>query len=304
METPGSEMSSDSTDSSSTDSSSAEPSTAQNVPSIGEIQVSTNMNTTSVTDNNDSASDISMSAETEDEDGETLNIATIKVNPAMQVLEPLALTGPASDTSKKRKFPDSMDTPSSLAQNGISHKVRKRLKPDEALPTHWTQEGHLRQDKSLLPAEIWHHIFTFSPPRVLGLLLRVNKSFNAYLDPSSSGNPILPLSRSVAQILNPDAIWRASRRLFRPGMPSPLIGKSELDMWKLACSSSCQFCGKNRQPGPMFPLDQWHPGPGENGIVPIWSFGIRTCGLCLQEQTSKVGSASWISSLWTPLISC
>jgi hypothetical protein len=61
-------------------------------------------------------------------------------------------------------------------------------------------------------------------------------------------------------------------------------------MWKLACSFSCQFCGKKQQPNPQPPIDQWHPGPGENGNVPIWSFGVRTCGPCLQERSSKVGS--------------
>jgi hypothetical protein len=283
-------MSSETTDSSSADISSPDTSPAQTVPRARENQVASNTNTISIIDNDDSASDVSMSADSEDEDDENPNTSAIHVNPVIHVLEQptyLDQTNPASDSSKKRKYPDS--TGETLVHNGGPHEFRKRLKADEDFQNHWTPDGRLRRDKSLLPAEIWHHIFTFCPPRILGVLLRVNKSFNAYLDPSPLDYPITPLSRSALQLMKPDAIWQASRRLFRPGMPAPLTRKSELDMWKLACCFSCQFCGKRRsQLNPMLPLDLWRPGPGENGVVPIWSFGIRTCGPCLQQRSSKV----------------
>ena len=298
MDTPGSEMSSDTTDSSSADTTSPDASPAQTVPQVLENQVPATTNTVSIIDD-DSASDVSMSADSDDEDDENPNISTIQVNPVIQVLEQPTHLDPEADSSKKRKYPDSAEP---NIHNGGPHEFRKRLRADEELQNNWTPDGHLPHDKSLLPAEIWHQIFTFCPPRLLGLLLQVNKSFNAYLDPSSSDHPITPLSRSAIQIMKPDAIWQTSRRLFRPGMPLPLIGKSELDMWKLACCFSCQFCGKKRShQNPMLPLDQWRPGPGENGVVPIWSFGIRTCGPCLQQRSSKVGSASLVSLLWTAL---
>jgi hypothetical protein len=71
-------------------------------------------------------------------------------------------------------------------------------------------------------------------------------------------------------------------------MPSPLKGKSELDMFRLACSSSCQFCGKKRQSNPTAGADIWHPGPGENGVIPVWLFGVVTCGTCIQQRCTKV----------------
>lgn len=291
MDTPDSELSSDSSDSSA-DSSSAESTAAQ---TLQPVPASQNQNPAhandAALDQDDSDSDVSMSAETDDEDDEASRASTIQVNLIGRTLEqptPLATINGPLETSNKRKFQESTeDVTNGHVTNGAAEEIRKRLKPEDEVQSLETREGASRQDKSLLPAEIWHHIFTFIPPRNLGLLLRVNRCFNAYLDPSSSKSSPAPLSGSAVKLLKADAIWRASRVLFRPGMPAPLTGKSELDMWKLACSSSCYFCGKKQQPNPH-PIDQWHPGPGENGNVPIWSFGVRTCGPCLKEQSSKV----------------
>ncbi|KAH8791329.1 hypothetical protein F5882DRAFT_400586 [Hyaloscypha sp. PMI_1271] len=61
-------------------------------------------------------------------------------------------------------------------------------------------------------------------------------------------------------------------------------------MWKLACGTLCQFCGKKRPTHSTVPMDHWHPGPGENGVTPVWSFGIRACGSCNQARSTKVGN--------------
>lgn len=270
-------------DETASDSSSDESTLAQTLPR----EAPTTMNTATAIDNDDSASDISMSADSDDEEDEAPQTSTIQVNNHISSLEQPATTlpaGPLEDKVNKRRYSGSLED----APNGSLRDVRKRLKPDDALHIDRTSNGGLPQDRSLLPAEIWHHIFTFIPPRNLGLLLSVNKTFNTFLDPSLPDHSITPLPNSVVSVMKPDAIWRASRRLFRPGMPAPLIGKSELDMWKLACFSSCQFCGKKRQPTPTVPVDQWRPGPGESGVVSIWSFGIRTCGPCIQERSTKV----------------
>jgi hypothetical protein len=270
-------------DETASDSSSDESMLAQTLPS----EAPTSMNTAPAPENDDSASDISMSADTDDEEDEAPQTSTIRVNHHISSLEQPTSTLPAGsggDKFNKRRYSGSMED----APNGSSRDVRKRLKPDDALHIDRTSNGGLPPDRSLLPAEIWHHIFTFIPPRNLGLLLSVNRSFNAFLDPSLPDHSITPLPSSVVSVMKPDAIWRASRRLFRPGMPAPLIGKSELDMWKLACFSSCQFCCKKKQPNPTVPVDQWHPGPGESGVVSIWSFGIRTCGPCIEERSTKV----------------
>lgn len=149
-------------------------------------------------------------------------------------------------------------------------------------------DGHLLLDLSLLPAEIWHHIFTFTPPRTLGRLLQVNKVFNAYLDSSSlvPSPPATNLPISAAKILDPKTIWSVSRKLYRPGMPTPLTGMSELDMFRLACMNSCQFCGKVSA-SDTHGNDIWHSGPGQEGIHPIWPFSIRACGNCLQAKSIK-----------------
>ncbi len=286
MESPSSEASSDGSDTTSADSS-ADSSPAQAIPSTSERQVPAEMDTT-VFDNDDSASDVSMSADSDEEDDQPLNTSVIQVNPVRQTSDQSTsgnITNSPTGGSKKRKHSSSAESPNGQIHMEMDREDRKRLKPDEL---ERKPEGHLPGDKSLLPAEIWHHIFTFCPPYVLGILLQVNRSFHAYLDPSSDRS-IKPLSRSVAKILTPDDIWRVSRRLFNPGMPNPLAGKSELEMLKLACGSLCQFCGKKRQNNTTVSLDQWRPGPGENGVSPVWSFGIRTCGSCLRERSIKVG---------------
>lgn len=251
------------------------------------------MGDTSVIRNDDSASDVSMSTDSEDEDDNAPDTASISATPIIQdVAQPATVDAvkPDMETSKKRKYSGLIETPNGDIQNATFHEIRKRLKPDDGLQTHWTSDGRLRKNKSLLPPEIWHHIFTFCSPRVLGLLLQVSRTFNAYLDPSSSGHPQEPLSRSVLQILTPEAIWRASRHLHLQGTPAPLAGKTEMDMWKMACGTLCQICGKKRQINSTVPADQWHPGPSENGVIPIWSFGIRACGSCIQTRSTKVGN--------------
>ena len=288
MDTPGSESTADSTDVL-TDSSSEGSHSAQIMTSPNDNQVSSNLNLTSITDD-DSASDVSMSAETDDGEDETLQSSAIHVNPDMHMTgRPVPVEETEKSTFNKRKISEPIEAaPSGHISNGEAQ--GKRPKPDVYIEKYRTPEGRLHQDKSNLPAEIWHHIFTFIPPRTLGLLLRVNKTFNLYIDPSSFDHSIRSLTGSTALMLQPDQIWRASRRLFRPNMPAPLQGKTELDMWKLGCAFSCQFCAK-KQSLQNISSDKWHPGPGENGVIPIWSFAVSTCGPCLQIRSSKVAKS-------------
>ena len=293
MNMPGSEVSWDSSDSSA-DSPHAKLAAARTVEPDPASESRTTFHAHDMTveqDNDDSDSDVSMSAETDDEYEEGPKASTIQLNFFGRGLGqpiPLAAGGTPVETSNKRKYQDSIqDLTTDHIINADLDGAWERLKPMDEGQGPETASRIPCQDKSRLPAEIWHHIFTFLPPRRLGLLLQINKCFNAYLDPSSKYSPA-HLSSSPAKYLNADSIWKASRVLFRPGMPAPLIGKSELDMWRLACSFSCQFCGK-KQLAYHPPMDQWHPGPGENGNVPVWLFGIRTCGTCLCERSSKVG---------------
>lgn len=150
-----------------------------------------------------------------------------------------------------------------------------------------------------LPAETWHHVFTFVPPRTLGNLLRVNKLFNTYLDPSSLVKVLRPNSSTLRfslSPLKPDAIWRISRRAFWPPMPSPLIDRTELDMWRIVCSRKCQFCLTTDESGSEKGNDAWNRGPGAKGVSPVFPFFISTCGSCIASKSTKVSLASFFLS--------
>ncbi|OBT44375.1 hypothetical protein VE00_07069 [Pseudogymnoascus sp. WSF 3629] len=259
----------------------------------------------------DEMSDVSMSAETEDSDSsddeemdapppESAKHDSTTQRPNVTLLE---------NISRKRKVPsDGSDSPEDIpkgnGESGHTKRVKLELSPDAAPGSIRTPEGQLPSDKSLLPAEIWNHIFTFASPRTLGRLLRVNKIFRAYLDPQSpaSTSVIAPLSCSVVPLRQPEVIWQASRRLFRPWMPNPLNETTELGMWKLSCNFVCDFCDKRQNPVSSISPDQWHSGPGEAGVRPIWAFAIRACGPCLQLRTIKEIDLLLSSSVPSPLM--
>jgi len=188
--------------------------------------------------------------------------------------------------SRKRKSP------------GHDADLRDALEPEESAKKvklagrHGNQPSYpsMRGEYSLLPAEIWHQIFTFCPPKSLGRLLRVNKLFNSYLDPPPLAHREVHVSvtPSALDFLKPNAIWQASRRLFWPQMPTPLPFNTELDMWRLACSPKCQCC--NRQDNKDRSISAQPPcsGPGVNGVAAIWPFAIRVCASCLLQKTIKV----------------
>lgn len=258
----------------------------QALPMMSETQDPTELASPLDKDDSDSDSDVSMSTETDDEEDNGPPESILVLNSSSEVAIPSQV-----DTSKKRKFSESSEPANDQPRNEMTNEVRKRLKPDDTVRNYWTPEGKLRKDKSLLPAEIWHHIFTFCPARSLGCLMQVNKAFNSYLDAASPHLNLVPLSISALWLLSADNIWRYSRQsLNLRGLPTPLSGKSELEMWKISCGSLCQFCGKPRQANLV--VDQWHPGPGEKGVSPVWLFGIRTCGPCLVERSTKVSQVA------------
>lgn len=142
-------------------------------------------------------------------------------------------------------------------------------------------------DRSLIRREIWQHVFTFCPPKTLGHLLRVNKSFNLHLDPSSDHEVHGSEKHGALGPLKPNTIWQVSRRLFWPQMPTPLRSKSELEMWRLACSPKCQYCNKKDDRRSSSSIETPPPGPGPDGVAVIWPFAIRTCAPCLLRETMK-----------------
>ncbi|ORY56663.1 uncharacterized protein BCR38DRAFT_115590 [Pseudomassariella vexata] len=231
----------------------------------------------------DSDSDISMSADSENEDEMQQNEAMNSATPRRSVLIAQHLANHVGiPVSRKRKPSHSEATTFSPPES------TKKLKMDgnEIKPP--ANASSLPSDKSRLPAEIWHRVFTFCPPRTLGKLLQINKLFNCYLDPSASllSDPPRSLAKNVAQVTQPDAIWQASRRRYWSKMPTPLKGRTELDMWRLACGKECQQCGKKGQTTAAS-ANKLLPGPGTDGVRIIWPFAVVFCGPCLLSNITK-----------------
>ncbi|OIW34739.1 hypothetical protein CONLIGDRAFT_568200, partial [Coniochaeta ligniaria NRRL 30616] len=189
--------------------------------------------------------------------------------------------------SKKRKSPGG-DSQGSETGELSSSETHKKARLDNGTENSSVNNG-LVLDKSLLAPEVWHHIFTFCPPKALGNLLCVNKLFHQYLNPSSSAQIDTPSSapRGVLSVLKPNNIWLKSRRFFWPHMPAPLRSMSELSMWRLLCSTKCQECRKSDTRDAELPADNVHNGPGLEGVTLLWPFGIRVCGPCLLEKAIK-----------------
>ncbi|KAI1373601.1 hypothetical protein F4677DRAFT_211621 [Hypoxylon crocopeplum] len=230
-----------------------------------------------------SSSDVSMS-DSDDEGGLSQLISTGNehIPTKSPLLVPVAAavlaTHQNQGLSRKRKSPEPADPSPSMAFS------IKKVKLDGKGRDEPPSAAALLSDIPLLPAEIWHHIFTFTPPGTLGNLLRTNKLFNAYLDPSSRYQCKYPPSpsRTSLSLLKPDTIWQLSRRRFWHRMPAPLQHNTELDMWRLACGIKCQFCGKANPVSPTSPGDQ-----RRHAAHPVWAFALRSCGPCLVKNTIK-----------------
>ncbi|KAK4044581.1 hypothetical protein C8A01DRAFT_42762 [Parachaetomium inaequale] len=212
------------------------------------------------------------------------------------VLHGSAATNGPPALGKKRKSPGD--------NAGYGHVEATSPRPGNGVKKTKLAEGHAKQgsqsgpalgsrpspDRSLLPPEIWHYVFTLCPPKSLGKLLAVSKLFNLYLDPASPAHRALRPSATQGALrpMEPNAIWQGSRRLFWPSqMPAPLRSKTELDMWRLACSPRCQDCGRLHVRGPVSSRTSRHPGPGADGVAVIWAFGTRMCAACLVNRSDK-----------------
>ena len=143
---------------------------------------------------------------------------------------------------------------------------------------------------STLPAALWQHVLCFVPPVSLGRMLCVNRAFNTYLTPGRIEEDPLPLPNSIVQPLQAETIWLISRRRFCSGIPRPIHGLTELDMWKLLKGRDCQICHIVRDDTTPIvdPQNPWESGPGNTGFKVVWPFGLRCCGRCLRENTQKV----------------
>ncbi|KAK8139933.1 hypothetical protein PG984_001056 [Apiospora sp. TS-2023a] len=179
--------------------------------------------------------------------------------------------------TRKRKSSHGEDSMPETEQMG--KKAKMALLQQSASPS------SPRNHRSLLPAEIWQHIFTFASPERTG-------AFHSYLNPSSpvaehTTHPSVT-NKGHLSTLKPDVIWQTSRRRSLPRMPAPLRNHTELQMWRLACCRSCQFCGKREPPSPVGSNHKTCSGPGTHGVSIVWPFAVSSCGPCLLDRSLKV----------------
>ena len=144
---------------------------------------------------------------------------------------------------------------------------------------------------SALPAILWQHILCYVPPVFLGRLLRVNHAFNTYLTPGKAIEDSRVLPNSIIQPLKAEDIWIASRRRFAAGLPRPMQGMEELDMWRLLRGQNCQICNQTKEAIPATNMENpFEFGPGDTSVRVIWPFALRCCGSCLRDVSMKVWS--------------
>lgn len=217
-------------------------------------------------------------------------------DPRQDISTPIDLMQNANKSDNKR--------PSSVLSSGPQTRISasdqsgfKRAKTgDYALKT--DIGAQLFSKSSALPAVLWQHILCYVPPVFLGNLLRVNHAFNSYLTPGIITDDRRKLLNSRIQPLTAENIWVASRRRFAPGLPRPIHGFQDLDMWRLLRGRECQVCHQTKAAKSAGETDSpWESGPGYSSVRVIWPFGIRCCGACLQNESKKV-SHSKRPCLW------
>jgi hypothetical protein len=142
----------------------------------------------------------------------------------------------------------------------------------------------LRQCAGLPPA-VWQHIFLFCSLADLGRLMQVNRSFLSCLT-DVHNVPVSKPGSGCLRLLKSESIWASARNALSPRPPKPFPGFTELQMWQLAWSPRCQFCGKSNSLTPGEKI--WQKGPGSNGVRTVWPFGIRVCGPCLLQRCQTV----------------
>lgn len=192
---------------------------------------------------------------------------------------------------------------------GSSSRNEKKVLPDEWSSNKRTRSndveiGSVSESKApgqspTLSAELWQHIFCFVPPVFLGRLLRVDHAFHTYLT-QNKANEQEPKRESYNAVkpLGSEAIWASSRRRFGRGLPKPISGLLELDMWKLLRGRKCQVCGEAKASGLSFSADSpWEAGPGATGLRVVWPWGVRICGHCMQSCSEKVNFNTYRSTI-------
>lgn len=182
----------------------------------------------------------------------------------------IATTG-TSLAGAKRKLSDAEGDTDGASTDATDEQTKKRRVDSAQTPR--------------LPTDIWQRVFMLLPPAVLCRCLRVCKDFNHMLTATKAPQG-QQKDKSTARIVDSEAIWTHSRKIFFPQLPRPLRQHTELEMLKLVGGQNCQFCGKAPVASPATSV--FNCGPGTDGVRVIFPFGVRTCGPCIEPFLRKV----------------
>ncbi|EAT87860.2 hypothetical protein SNOG_04100 [Parastagonospora nodorum SN15] len=134
-----------------------------------------------------------------------------------------------------------------------------------------------------LPPAVWQHVFLFCSLADLGRLMQVNRSFLSCLT-DVHNVPVSKPDSACLRLLKSESVWASARNALSPRPPKPFPGFTELQMWQLAWSPRCQFCGKSNSFSPGEKI--WQKGPGSSGVRTIWPFGIRETSLLFSAASA------------------
>ena len=201
------------------------------------------------------------------------------------VMADQSMEGERSQKRSQRSPAQDNDAP---LQNGFHPAVEDSLVTGTGSPTRILGSPQLG-------AEIWQHVFSFVPPLFLGRLLRVNSAFQKMLTPTDTKETPQATSGTLPY-RSANSIWTASRKRFCPGLPRPVPGLNDLQMWRLLRGNNCQICGAKKPLSTTHASpDPWRSGPGADGVRVFWAFGIRSCSPCMRKASEKVMSLKSMS---------
>lgn len=196
---------------------------------------------------------------------------------------------PAAATSGLKRSHDDGPEITNIAAQSLETTKRRKLSAKTLSALHAAPSPTVHDR---LPIELWQQVFMLCHPFELAKCLRVDRVFHRILT-ATNATPVPGGNKKNApriRVFDSDAVWAQARRKYYPSLPKPLLGYTELQMFKLIASHVCHSCGKEAtEPSPA--TSHFDCGPGPNGVRPIWAFGRALCGQCLRKLSLTVGPA-------------
>lgn len=209
------------------------------------------------------------------------------------LLSPLPEPLPAvASTAAKRSHEDSVETTNTAVQPSVSIK-RRKLSAKTLSAVLATPSPLLH---GVLPVELWQQVFMLLHPFDLAKCSQVDRIFHRILTTTEAA-PLPAGNKKNApriRVFDSDTVWAQARRRYYPALPKPLPGHTELQMFKLISSRTCESCGKKATDSAPA-TSHLDCGPGPNGVRPIWALARALCGVCLRNLSLTVGKVLSLS---------